>query len=212
VFAERVGVGWDPSPKEGFVSFSRVRLSMTMFALVGSVLIAPAARADDGGWPVRESLVPLTDTSAERALVADKVAAAKFGTPAPIDDPAREKVVLDNVRALAVPMGVDPEVAVAIFTDQIEANKVVQRGLYALWTEHPEQAPTEKPDLVKEVRPILDRITTQLLEEIRDTQDARVHPSCHGQLTAATNHVSFDRALDSLHRTALARALLSVCR
>src|SRR5207245_2353416 len=155
----------------------------------------------------RESLVPLTDTSAERVQVADKVAAAKFGTPAPIDDPAREQVVLNNVRALSVQMGIDPEVSVAIFADQIEANKVVQRGLYALWTEHPELAPTERPDLVKEVRPILDRITTELLQEIKDTLQVRAHPSCDGLLIAARNHVSFARQLDTLHRTALTRAV-----
>jgi chorismate mutase len=194
------------------VSFTRFRLSVVMLAVAGSIVAAPAAHAEDGGWPARESLVPLTDASAERVQVADLVAAAKFGTPAPIDDPAREQVVLNTVRTLSVQMGIDPEVSVAIFADQIEANKQVQRGLYVLWTAHPEQAPTERPDLVKVVRPILDRITTQLLEQIKATPHARVHPSCFGQLIVAWVHVSHDRQLDTLHRSALARALASVCR
>ena len=194
------------------MSFTRFRLSVAMLAVAGSILTAPAAHADDGGWPARESLVPLTDASAERVQVADLVAAAKFGTPAPIDDPAREAVVLNNVRTLSAQLGIDPEVSVAIFADQIEANKVVQRGLYELWTAHPELAPTERPDLVTVVRPILDRITGQLLGQIKDTLHARVHPSCFGQLIAAQNHVSHARALDALHSTALARAVPSVCR
>ena len=143
------------------MSFTRFRLSVVMLAVAGSIVAAPAAHAEDGGWPARESLVPLTDAAAERVQVADLVAAAKFGTPAPIDDPAREQVVLNTVRTLSVQMGIDPEVSVAIFADQIEANKQVQRGLYVLWTAHPEQAPTERPDLVKVVRPILDRITSE---------------------------------------------------
>ena len=194
------------------MSFTRFRLSVVMLAVAGSIVAAPAAHAEDGGWPARESLVPLTDAAAERVQVADLVAAAKFGTPAPIDDPAREQVVLNTVRTLSVQMGIDPEVSVAIFADQIEANKQVQRGLYVLWTAHPEQAPTERPDLVKVVRPILDRITTQLLEQIKATPHARVHPSCFGQLIVAWVHVSHDRQLDTLHRSALARALASVCR
>jgi chorismate mutase len=184
-----------------------------MLAVAGSVLAAPvAAPAEDGGWPALESLVPLTDASAERVQVADLVSAAKFGTPAPIDDPAREQVVLNTARTLSVQLGIDPEVSVAIFADQIEANKQVQRGLYALWTAHPELAPTERPDLVTVVRPILDRITSQLLEQIKETQHERVHPSCSGRLIAARLHVSQDRGLDDLHRAALTRALPSVCR
>jgi len=195
------------------VSFARFRLSVVVLAMAGSVLAVPTAQAEGtGGWPALETLEPLTDLAAERVQVADKVAAAKFGTPAPIDDPAREAVVLNTVRTLSVQMGIDPEVSVAIFADQIEANKQVQRGLYALWTAHPELAPTERPDLVKEVRPILDRITTGLLEQIKATLHARAHASCDGRLIAARAHVVHHRDLDTLHSSALTRALPSVCQ
>ena len=191
------------------MSFARFRLSVAMVAVAGSLVAAPVASADTPG---RESLLGLTDASAERALVGDLVAAAKFGTPAPIDDPAREQVVLDNVRTLSAQLGVDADVAVAVFRDEIEANKIVQRGLYALWTEHPELVPTEKPDLVKTVRPILDRITGELLEQIKETSLVQQHPSCQGRLTAAKAQIAHTRHLDTLHRTALARATASVCR
>ena len=191
------------------MSIARLRWSVALLAVAGSIMAAPAASAESPG---RESFVGLTDASAERALVGDLVAAAKFGTPAPIDDPAREQVVLNNVRTLSLQVGVDPEVAVAIFRDQIEANKIVQRGLSALWTAHPELVPTEKPDLVTVVRPILDRITAQLLDQIKETQLGQLHPSCDGRLTAARAQVSISRHLDTLHRTALSRAVTSVCR
>jgi chorismate mutase len=193
------------------MSFAGFRTSVVVLALIGSVLTVPAAQAESSGLPGQESLLQLTDVSAQRVQVADLVAAAKFGTPAPIDDPAREAVVLNNVRTLSTQLGIDPEVAVRIFADQIEANKVVQRGLYALWTAHPELVPTEKPDLVKVVRPILDRITVELLDQIKATQDLRAHPACFGLLTAARQLVSRQRHLDDLHRSALTRALPSVC-
>jgi chorismate mutase len=99
----------------------------------------------------------------------------------------------------------------AVFTDQIEANKAVQYGLYSWWRAHPDQAPTNRPDLAQ-VRPILDRITDQLLAELKATQQLRAEPSCAAQLTEARHHVEHTRHLDPLHDDALARALSSICR
>ncbi|WP_211282477.1 chorismate mutase, partial [Streptomyces hygroscopicus] len=93
----------------------------------GATAGAAAAVAAPGG-PVRASLRPLVELSAERALVADEVAAAKWGTDSPIDDPAREREVLDAVARQAEELGADPVATARIFRDQIEASKVVQRG------------------------------------------------------------------------------------
>lgn len=114
----------------------------------------------------------LTDLVVERLRVSDDVAAAKFGTGSPIDDPAREQQVLDQVRQQAVALGLDPEQAAAFFRDQITASKVVQRGLFARWTVHPDETPTTRPDL-GEIRTRLDRLTTDLLSELKDTVDVR---------------------------------------
>ncbi|WP_364704601.1 chorismate mutase [Streptomyces ossamyceticus] len=76
-----------------------------------------------------QGLTSLTDLFAERLLIADQVAAAKYGTARPIDDPAREQRILDDVAARAVGLGLDPDVVVAVLRDQIEANKLVQRRL-----------------------------------------------------------------------------------
>lgn len=92
----------------------------------------------------------------------DLVAASKFGTDKPIDDPARAQVVLDQVRASAVRLGIDPEEAAVFFRDQIEASKVVQRGLFARWSAYPAEAPTTRPDL-NEIRLTIDKLTTDLL-------------------------------------------------
>jgi chorismate mutase len=154
----------------------------------------------------------MPDLAAQRVLVGDKVAAAKFGTDRPIDDPARGQQILDSVAARSVESGLDPGATVRFFRAQIEANKVVQRGLYALWTQHPELRPTPRPDLVNEVRPELDRITTALLEELRATvkiRDATV--KCRSLLLGAKTTVVIRHRLDALHRRALITALTPVC-
>ncbi|RAS66064.1 chorismate mutase [Lentzea atacamensis] len=154
----------------------------------------------------------LTDLAVKRVQVADLVAAAKFGTPQPIDDPAREQQVLDTVRTKAAQLSLDPENAARFFRAQIEANKLVQRGLYARWTEHPEEVPSRRPDLGTEVRPILDRLTTDILNELKDTEQLR-KPTlrCEIHATFAERSAVVLHHLDPLHENALAEAMRPVC-
>ncbi|MPY61006.1 chorismate mutase [Streptomyces spongiae] len=196
----------------------RLRFALVAVCATAAVTLAGAAPAAAvPSTPVRASsvapgLAPLTDLFAERLLLADKVAAAKYGTDTPIDDPVRERQILDDVAARAVALGLDPDAVAAVFRDQIEANKLVQRGLYARWDAHPEQRPTERPDLVKEVRPQLDRITTELLAALRDTQALRNGPSCEPRLRVSAVRSAYGHRLDVLHVEGLVRALPSVCQ
>lgn len=168
--------------------------------------------------PAQASATPAASTDSLRGLVAlalrrivlgDQVSAAKFGTPSPIDDPPREQQVLEAVRASANRAGVAPDEAVRFFQNQITASKVVQRGLYQLWTEHPEQAPKTRPDLRTQVRPELDAITTQLIDQLRATGALRHDAACSSALAAELAQAS--GPLDQLHRDALNTALRDVC-
>ncbi|MFF7387201.1 chorismate mutase [Streptomyces scabiei] len=193
-----------------------VLVSVCVSSAVVLTGVAPAAGAESSSAPSRtvvgtRSLTGLTDLFAERLLVADKVAAAKYGTTAPIDDPVREKAILDDVAARAVGLGLDPDEVTAVFRDQIEANKLVQRGLYARWDAHPEERPVERPDLVTEVRPVLDRITTRLLNALQETEGARDGVSCEPRLRVAALRSAYEHRLDRLHGEGLGRALPSVC-
>ncbi|MCZ4509750.1 chorismate mutase [Streptomyces sp. ActVer] len=153
----------------------------------------------------------LTELFVERLLLADKVAAAKYGTESPIDDPVRERQILDDVAARAAGLGLDPDAVTAVFRDQIEANKLVQRGLYARWDAHPDERPTERPDLAKEVRPALDLITTRLLAALQETAPVRADASCGPRLYASAALSAYGHRLDVLHLKGLGRALPSVC-
>ncbi|MFI1306476.1 chorismate mutase [Streptomyces sioyaensis] len=167
---------------------------------------APAAAAHSPYSQLRS----LATFSAERLATADLVAAAKWGTGSPIDDPAREQEVLKSVAEQARQLGADPEATTRIFKDQIEANKVVQRGLYRQWDADPAQAPTERPDL-QEVRKEINRVNGELVRAIAASPHARSAPSCTPLLTTAAARVRAERQLDGLHTVALARSLPSVC-
>ncbi|MGW6792649.1 chorismate mutase [Streptomyces chartreusis] len=154
----------------------------------------------------------LTGLIIERIQVSDDVAASKFGTDSPIEDPVREAQVLASVRKQAEAAGVDPDAAVAFFQDQITASKTVQRGLFDRWTAHPEEAPTTRPDLGP-IRSKLDQLTTALLTELKDTEQVRGKPvACRVQLALAGVSGAAVEHLDALHRQALRTATDSVCR
>jgi len=167
----------------------------------------PAAATPPGG-----GLTPLVGLAAERILLADKVAAAKFGTATPIEDPAREQQVLDQAAALAAEAGVDGHDAVRFFQAQIEMSKVVQRGLYDRWTRRPELAPTERPDLATEVRPELDRITVEFIDQLAATEDLRgPTPRCAVSLGLAETRTDHRYGLDRPHERALLGAIRPLC-
>jgi chorismate mutase-like protein len=156
-------------------------------------------------------LGPLTDLVIQRLQVSDQVAAAKFGTGLPIDDPAREKQELDAVRKSAVSLGISPDATVSFFQQQISASKVVQQGLFDFWTAHPDQAPTSRPDLGK-IRVELDQLTTELLQQLVAQQPVLSDEfGCRIALRVAdVTGAAFDH-LDALHRRALQIALAHAC-
>lgn len=160
--------------------------------------------------PSLSALHPVVELAAERLATADLVAAAKWGTGSPIDDSAREQQVLDNVAAQAQQLGADPDEIRVIFRDQIEANKIVQRGLFQRWTDHPDEAPTTKPDL-SVVRQEINRVTSALVEALATTADDRGALTCRPELALAGLQVHHEDHLDALHTRALVRALHSVC-
>lgn len=179
--------------------------ALTTVAL--AIAVAPAAAAEA---PARPSLEPLTRLSAERVLIADQVAAAKYLTGQPIDDPAREQQVLDGVAAQARALGTDPDEVVAVFRDQIEASKIVQRGLFRIWDRDPSKAPTGSPDL-SVIRVEINRVSGELVQAIADTEAPRTSPRCGGRLLAAYLDTDRTMRLDMLHSIALGRSLPHVC-
>lgn len=193
-------------------------LGLTVGALLVGVVApgasaAPLLRTSPVVKPTKSfgPLGPLTTLIIQRLLISDQVAAAKFGTGQPIDDPVREQQELAAVRAKAPAYGLAPDAAVAFFADQINASKIVQRGLFARWTEHPDQAPTQRPDL-GQIRVELDALTTELLQQLQATVKVRYAPVwCPVDLSLARMSGEISNRLDALHRRALADATRSVC-
>ncbi|WP_433340113.1 chorismate mutase [Streptomyces sp. CA-253872] len=186
------------------------RAVLTGLLLSATALTAPHAVAA-GTDPVGR-LGPLTGLVVERLRVSDDVAASKYATGSPVDDPAREAQVLRQVREQAAAAGGDPDAAAAFFRDQIAASKTVQKGLLARWTARPAEAPRTQPDLGR-TRARLDALTTALLQQLTNTEQERRNPAtCAARLALATASGKALLRLDPLHGRALGTATQSVCR
>jgi chorismate mutase len=175
------------------------------------VVIACTTGSPMDAGSANEPLFALVDLAAQRLQVSDAVAASKWGTDAPIKDPTREQAVLASAATQSAQLGIDPTVTVQVLTDQIEASKTIQYALYARWSAHPDQAPSVRPDLVQ-LRPMLDRITDELLTQLKATQGSRADRTCAARLANARHRAEQARALDQVHEDALGRALASLCR
>jgi chorismate mutase len=156
------------------------------------------------------ALGKLVHLAAERVMTADTVAAAKWETAQPIENPAREKVIHEAIACQAAHLRIDQSAVQRIFEDQIEANKIVQRALHSEWQTQPAQHLSHHPDLATEVRPLLERIDSEFLLAIAQAQPALLNPQC--QLTLRYEKLSKIKALslDLIHQSALECALAHI--
>ncbi|MFF4740876.1 chorismate mutase [Streptomyces sp. NPDC001262] len=179
--------------------------------LTGITLAVPAtASAASGRTPHRSPLFTLVELSAQRLATADVVAAAKWGTGSPTDDPVREKQVLDWVAVQAGQLGSDPVAAQRVFQDQMDANKIVQTGLNDQWKADPSTVPAHRASL-NEVREEINRINGALVKALAESTRDRSSRRCHDRLSRQVEHVRRGQHLDRLHTAALSHALTSVC-
>ncbi|MCX5164940.1 gamma subclass chorismate mutase AroQ [Streptomyces sp. NBC_00264] len=186
-------------------------LAAALLAGVGAAAPPAMAAALPGETAQGSPLRSVAELSARRLATGDLVAAAKWGTGGPVDDPARERRVLDSAAERAGALGADPWLTRLVFRDQIEANKAVQRGLHRLWRDHPSEAPAERPRL-DDVRKEVDRLNEALVRAVADSAPyRRAAPLCRVALAVSAGRVSRARSLDELHSTALAGSLKEVC-
>ncbi|WP_432889771.1 gamma subclass chorismate mutase AroQ [Kribbella sp. CA-245084] len=190
----------------------------------GFALLSPTANATTVLTAPTESTAPvgvhetraatfdgLTELMIQRIVIGDDVAASKYFSGKPVDDPVREQQILDSVRQSAVQLGIDPDSTAAFFQAQIDASKVVQRGLLAYWAAHPDKAPTSGPDL-NVIREKLDALTTQLLAELVRVDHLRqTGLRCDISLVVSTATGEIRHHLDALHRQAVRTASATVC-
>ncbi|MEC3917943.1 gamma subclass chorismate mutase AroQ [Nocardia sp. CDC160] len=162
------------------------------------------------------SLDRLVSLLAERLDTADSVAAAKWtqaerdGTQPTIDDPTREAAIYADMIRLGAQQDLPATQVRQAFEAQIDANKIVQRGLVTLWNTGLSPAPSTAPDLTS-VRPIIDRVNVEIIDELARDHTELAAPDCTARLIGSVLATVGTRHLDPLHQAALTRASIPLC-
>jgi chorismate mutase-like protein len=102
----------------------------------------------------------------DRLSVMTDVARSKWNNGSAIEDPVREQQLLADVAGKAQALGISAEWAQHFFRFQIEAAKEVQYCLFARWTAARQQPFPAVQDLRTVIRPRLDQLTVQILQEL----------------------------------------------
>lgn len=185
------------------MTFLRLAARLLLAATVVGLLAACQTTAPKAPDP---ALLRLLELQKQRLDLAPLVARSKWNSGAPIDDPAREAQVLDQVAQQAAALGLDADWSRHFFQDQFDAGKLLQRSLHAQWRAQHLAPFAEVPDLGRDVRPVLDRLTPQLLQALRALQDQRCAPATETQLAAmgpqifgGTPAPARERAVAALH-------------
>jgi len=109
-----------------------------------------------------------------RLAMARMVAQAKQNAGLPLDDPAREEKILKQALSEAASLGVPEQLAHDFFQDQFTASKLLQRRLQDEWKREKQLHFSAAPSLNNDIRPVLDRITPQLIMALNDVQKTLV--------------------------------------
>jgi chorismate mutase len=194
-----------------FLEGEQMRLSKRKLAFVGAwAIIAEGSTCPQSG---REALQRLVETSAQRLIIAEQVALAKWDMGIPVEDASREAQLIVHAVTAGQSRGLDQQLVSKFFRAQIEANKLVQYALLAEWR-RVGKAPDHRPvDLPNTIRPELDEVDTLLIAELEESVAIRASAPCRIEIAkAAGRYVSaHKKSLAPLKAIALDRALASVC-
>jgi chorismate mutase len=131
-----------------------------------------------------DRLQPLVATSACRLAIAERVALAKWDSRVKVEDEAREAQVIHSAVQYGSSKGLDERLIAKVFTAQIEANKLVQYSLLADWRRKG-RAPAHKPVDLAADRLALDRLQTDLTEDVAAFRPLVERPTCRNDIAKA---------------------------
>lgn len=164
-------------------------ITLCSFLLAPLMIVACASAPPSA---LRSNVRQLLSLQKSRLDVAATVARSKWNSGAPIDDPARERIILDEVARQARGMGLDEQWSRRFFQDQFDAGKVVQRDLHRQWRQEQRPPFANPPDLGLEVRPVLDRLTPEILTAMTPLQGRQCDPSVMRALQELTPEILGD--------------------
>jgi len=123
------------------------------------------------GYPSRltaavdDHLNPLVVLMIQRLQLAREVAWSKCRAGTPVADPAREALMLTELKRAGNGYGLSSSEVARLFIPQIAASRRYQEELIAGWRSGIDVPKFEPLDLVKDIRPRLDQVNQEMLSQ-----------------------------------------------
>lgn len=148
---------------------SSIAMNRRAFLKAVAVGVAiPGCRRPQPTAPSFTQADALLDLMRQRLAIMLDVARAKWNAKAPVEDAARERVVLAAVAEAGREFGLEPNFTTSFFAAQIEAAKIVQRAAFAQWEAEGRGPFADAPDLKRDLRPKIDDVGRKLLANLAE--------------------------------------------
>ena len=108
----------------------------------------------------------------QRLVLMEEIAKSKWNAGLPVEDVAREAVVLEKTMAIAVGEGLKADSAARVLRAQIAAAKIVQRKLFDRWRITERGKFPDASDLGDDLRPEVSRLSNALIAALAAANDA----------------------------------------
>jgi chorismate mutase len=160
-----------------------------------------------------DQLQPLVEASVRRLAIAEQVALAKWDSHDAVEDALREAQVISAAVIDGEAKGLDWTGVASFFRAQIEANKLVQYSLLAEWRRDGGAPSHQSVDLVTTLRPELDQLQEELVQELASTAVIRQSPMCPDDVARAVKGylATHQYGVAPLQIIALDRAMAATC-
>ncbi len=146
----------------------------------------------------------------ERLALMPAVAAWKWQHHAAISDPPRERVVILGAGKLAQPLGLAPAPIERLFALQVRLARDAESDRVNHWRNSGYDFPGHPPDLKNELRPQLDRLTTDLLRALYLVAPAFSRPAFAEHYAARATQLLKDGAWSPASRRELLADLAAI--
>ena len=144
-------------------------LPLLLLFIVLSFIVSPSNWAEEQIDPASQRVF---DLIAERLRLMPLVAIYKLHEDKPIEDLAREAVVLEDAATVAERNGFDHARARRFFQVQIEAAKVIQQYTQTALLHQPASQWPPAPSLTEQIRPQLNRLSSHIITALREVKIA----------------------------------------
>jgi chorismate mutase len=176
-------------------------------------LFTPACGATDtssvGHAPAEKAIDELLRLVQQRLSLMHDVARWKWANHTPIEDPAREKSLLDDLAERGRALGLDPAITRTFFRGQIEAAKLIQRTDFGRWETDRQGPQGEPPDLASVLRPRIDGLNGELLAALAKVKPPLIGRDVVARLQSRAHQLVVGDAIDAEARAAAIAPLVS---